>query len=594
MSDERKEPNTGDAEVDEALSEESQPAPTQRSRRRRRRTSAAPAPVGAPVTPEPEPDTAGVPDDALADEYVDTSAFYRFSAFLGLAAAGAFAGAVVLYNTQGTFSKEVLALLLVALVLGVLYAIPRTEEILAWLRTRTARQGGSVTLASVAVLGLLVVGNWLANRHSQQWDLTAARRYTLSDQTVKILNSLKSDVTVTAFFPSRQEDTFTRGTRQLLQQYARRSSHIKLTFVDPEVNPGLAQQYQITSYPVTVFQSGERKEEATGLTEQDFTSALLKLSRTEQKKVYFLQGHQERDIDGSAQTSYSAASDGLKRENYDVEKLSLLQTQNVPDDAAVVIIAGPRAPLLDPEKQALDTYLDKGGKILYLAEPRQDVGLDPLLDKWQLKLDDDIVIDPGRNYIGDPLSPAPVPQTGHRISTSLPDLLLPGSRSVSSKPSAGADYAISPLLKTTDRSWGETNFTAQAKFDPGEDIQGPLTLAIAVNRSEPSPTFSPGATPTPQGQSAPPVPKGRIVLVGNAEFASNAYFSQVLGNRDFFINSVDWLAEDEDLISIRAEPQGQAPVVLTNQSQVLVFYSSVVFIPAAVLLLGGVVWWQRR
>ncbi len=573
-----------DPEIQQALAESTAPTPPRRRARRRRAGGAA----AAAPPPEPEP---LVPE---LDDYADGSAFYRFSAFLGLAAAAVFAGAVVTFNAQGTFTKEVLALLIVAVVLGVLYAIPRTEEMLAWLRTRSARQGGSVTLVSVAVVGLLVVGNWYANRHSHQWDLTAARRYTLSDQTVKILKSLDKDVKVTAFFPSRQEDSFTRGTRQLLQQYARRSSHIQLQFIDPEVNPGAAQQYEIKSYPVTIFQAGDRKEETTGLSEQDFTSSLLKLSRTEQKKVYFLQGHQERDISAGAQTGYNSATEGLKRENYDVATLSLLATQKVPDDVAVVIIAGPRAPFLDPEKQALDEYLDRGGHVLFLAEPRQDVGLDALLDKWQLKLDNDIVVDPGRNYIGDPLSPAPVPQSGHRITSSLPDILLPGSRSITTKQGAGAAWVIAPLLKTTDRSWGETNFQAQSRMDPGEDIQGPLTVAIAVNKGEPTPTFNPAATPTPTTQTAAKTPKGRLVLVGNAEFASNAYFGQVLGNRDFFINSVNWLAEDEDLISIRAQPQGSPPIVLTNQSQVLVFYTSVVFIPLAVLLLGGAIWWQRR
>jgi ABC-type uncharacterized transport system involved in gliding motility auxiliary subunit len=534
-------------------------------------------------------------EDYVADEFADGSAFYRFSAFLGLAAAAVLAAAVVTYNTVGTFSKEVLALLIVAVVLGILYVIPRLDELGNWMRSRSARQGSNVTLASVGVIGLLIVGNWYANRHSPQWDLTAAKRYTLSDQTVKILNKLDKDVTVIAFFPSQQQDSFTRGTKDLLQLYARRSPHIKLQFVDPEVNPGAAQQYNITSYPVTIFQQGDRKEQTTGLTEQDFTSTLLKLSQTEQKKVYFLQGHQERDIGSTAQNGYSAAVDGLKKENYVVDTLSLITTGKVPDDAAVVIIAGPRAPLLDPEKQALDDYLNnRGGHVLLLTEPRQDVGLQPLLDKWYVQLDNDIVVDPGRNYIGDPLSPAPIPQTGHRISTSLPDVLMPGARSVTIKPGAGSDFAIAPLLKTTDRAWGETDFSSAAKFDQGVDVAGPLTLAVAVNQTDPTQGINPAATPTPATQSTPSKPKGRLVVVGDTEFASNTYFSQVLGNHDFLINSVDWLAEDEDLISIRATPQNNPPVVLTNQSQVMVFYTSVVFIPAAVLLAGAVVWWQRR
>jgi ABC-type uncharacterized transport system involved in gliding motility auxiliary subunit len=331
------------------------------------------------------------------------------------------------------------------------------------------------------------------------------------------------------------------------------------------------------------------------MTEQDFTSALLKLTRTEQKKVYFVQGHQERDPDNPQQPGYNQAMEALKRENYVVDKLSLLATQTVPADAAVVVIAGPRAPFLDPEKQALQDYLDRGGKVFMLLDPRQDIGLNDVLDKWYVQLSDDLVIDPGRNYIGDPLALLPSPQSSHRITSSLPDLILPGTRSVSVKQGAGSDVAIVPLLRTSDRSWSETNFTAQARPDP-EDRPGPISVAVAVNRLDPTAPIVPGGpppTPTPAA-GAPQTPKGRLVVVGNSEFASNTYLGQVLGNRDFFINSVNWLAEDEDLISVRATPAVAPPIILSNQAQVLVFYTSVVFMPLAVLLLGGVIWWQRR
>lgn len=535
-------------------------------------------------------------ENTSADEYADGTAFYRFSALLGLTGAVLFAVAIVAYNVAGVFTRNVLGLLLVAGVLGVLYAIPRLDQIGAWFRTRAARQGGNVTLASVAFIGLLVVGNWFANRHSPQWDLTATRRYTLSDQSLKVVNSLDRDVKITAFFPSRQEAAFTRGTRDLLRQYARRSPRLTLEFIDPDINPGAARQFDIKSYPVTIFQAGDRKEETAGVTEQDFTSALLKVTRTEKKKVYFLQGHQERDTDSAQPNGYNAAAEGLRRENYLVEKLSLLSTQTVPEDAAVLVFAGPRAPLLEPELKSVEDYLERGGHILLLVEPRQDSGLSALLDRWYISLGNNIVVDPGRNYSGDPLTPAPEPQAGHRITTTLPTLLLPGSRSVAIKPGAGSDFAIAPLLRTTDRSWGEANIGGPYRPDPPEDVLGPLTVAVAVNKTDPVQSITPGAAPAPAPTAVPgeKQPRGRMVVVGNAEFATNTYFNQVLGNRDFFINSVNWLAEDEDLISIRAEPQDSAPIVLTNQSQVLVFYASVVFIPLSVLLLGAAIWWQRR
>jgi ABC-type uncharacterized transport system involved in gliding motility auxiliary subunit len=558
-----------------------------------------------PAQPVAGGSVAAAGDDRAAGEYPaeypgeypasaegDASAFYRFSAALGVLALVLLAGAAVWYSVVSRVDRNVGVLVAIAALLGVLYVIPRAGELSSALRSRTARQGGSATLLSVAFIGLLVVGNWFANRHSPQWDLTAAKRYTLSDQTLKIVRSLDRDVKVTAFFPSRQEDTYIRGTKDLLRQYDRQSERITLEFIDPDLNPGAARQYDIQSYPITVFQAGDRKEQTTGVTEQDFTSALLKLTRTQQKKVYFVQGHQERDPDSAQQNGLSQAVDALKRENYAVDKLNLLTTPRVPDDAAVLVIAGPRSPFSDAERQALADYLGRGGHVFFLAERGQDVGLAPLFEQWHVSINNDVVVEEERAYLGDPLTPVPVVQGGHRISSSLPNLLLPASRSVAIRPGAGSELAIAPLLTTSQRSWADSNLNPPFQFNPGEDKQGPFNLAVAVNRADPAPAFSPGATPTPSaGDQAP---KGRLVVVGNTEFASNNLLSQVLGNRDFFVNSVNWLAEDEDLISIRATPAGAPPIVLTAQSQWLVLYASVVFVPLAVLLLGGVVWWQRR
>ena len=530
------------------------------------------------------------PEPQASDPLQDGSAFYRFSAFLGVLALAIVAGALVWFNINGTFDRTVGALLFIAAVLGVLYAIPRWEEISGALGTRSARRGGSSTVMSVAFIGLLVVGNWYVNRHSPQWDLTPVGRYTLSDQTKRILKGLDRDVKITAFLPT-EHDPFVRGTKDLLRRYALETSRVTVEFIDPERNPGSARQFDITGTTIAIFQAGDRREETTGFTEQDFTSALLKLTRTTRKKIYVVQGHQEHDPDSAQPEGYSQVVDSLKRENYEVEKLNLLSPDGVPANAAAVVLAGPQSPLLEPERLALQAYLDRGGSLFALGNPDTDLGIREILDKWQVQLNDDVVIDPAQ-YYRDPRVPVPQPIVGHRISSSLTTMLLPYARSVSIKQGAGSEFVIAPLLRSTDRAWGETNLTpgSQAQPTPGEDTMGPVNFASAVNKAPGAPTFAPNATPVPAGTET----KGRIVVVGNSEFASNAYAGIAPGNRDFFVNSINWLAEDEDLISIRAVPNEATPIVLTNQAQGLLLYVTVLFIPLAVLLTGGLIWWQRR
>jgi len=522
------------------------------------------------------------------------SAFYQFSAWLGVAALGALVAAVVSSSLAGGFGRETIAFLAAAALLGALYVIPRWAELRETLAGRQFRTGSNVGVLSAAVIGILVVLNIFAARYGGELDLTATRQFTLSDQTRKVLQGLPGPVQATAFFPAGDESgPAGRGARALLEKYARQSGgKLRVEFVDPELSPSVAQRFGITTYPITVFQMGERREQTTGLTEQDFTSTLLKLSKNERKKVYILQGHNELDPDSVDRNGFSAAAEALKQENYDVATLSLIQQPAIPEDAAVLLIPGPRVPIPDAQREAISQYLDRGGRVFLLVGPAMRSGLEPLLESWYVKLEEGIVLDPGRSYAGDPFTPAPLPQRGHRITTSLPELLFPAARPIRIISGAPDEVRLAPLLRTTDRAWGETTPpgpTAPPRLDEGQDSRGPLTLALAVNRVEKQ-----QATPTPGVPPPEPKSRGRLVVAGSVAFATNDLVTNVLGNRDFLVNAVNWLAEEEALISIRAAAAAAPQVFMTNRGSILTFYMVVVFIPLAVFLWGAVVWWQRR
>lgn len=530
------------------------------------------------------------------DEQDQASPFYRLSGLLGILGVLALVGAVVAMTAAGTITRLAMALYLLAAALLASFLAPRVEELGELLSSRTARQGYSVVAFSVAVIGILVLVNVVANRYSQQLDITAARQFTLSDQTVKVIEQVNQPVRITAFFP---EDEFLQRAEDLLGRYARQSPHITVEVIDPLRQRAAAEQAGIRSYPVAVFEQGELREETLGLSEQDFTSALLKLTRPEQKKVYFLTGHGERDPDGFDQNGYSAVAEALRRENYVVEKLSLVNEREVAADAAVVVLAAPRTPLLDFETTALRDYLDGGGALLVVADPQGETDLNAVVEGWGVRLRDDLVVDPARFVPPDPGVIIPVPEFGHRISSSLPaTTVLSLARSLAVDEDLPDDLEIRPLLNTSDRAWGETNLTEPAvEFNAGEDHQGPLTVAVAINQRDPVPSFAggqPPPTPTPVLEGVEPERKGRLVVLGDADFAANGLLSQLPTNLDLVINSVNWLAEEEELISIRATPANVAPVVLGRQQSIVVFYFTVVFVPVAVLLLGVVVWWQRR
>ena len=444
---------------------------------------------------------------------------------------------------------------------------------------RRARYGANALVLTLAFVGILVAINYIAYQFPKRWDLTADKTHTLDQVTLDTLAQLPEKVEATAFFTQRMP----RGAAEsLLDQYAF-ASHGKFTykFVDPEAQPALAQQAGITRDGTIVFRMGDRVEKVTTPTEEEFTSALVRLMHPTQHKVYFLTGHGERSPDARQETGYAAAKGELENKNYTVDTFSLLKRAAVPDDADVVIIAAPQEPLAPEEIQALQDFLDNGGGVMVLLEPdlTPDAQPDPLVaflqTQWHLDLTPDVIIDPMSN-------PATVVVSytygEHEITAPLKTLasIFPTARTVMPPQDFPEGFLITTLVESEPKAWGETGIESlqnqQVKQDE-KDIPGPVSLAVAAENTQ---------------------THGRLVVVGDADFASNAYYA-AYANADFFLNSVDWLSNQQELIHLN--PHTPTPrVMLTPQQSVLgwLFLLLIFALPAAVLVAGIVVWWRRR
>jgi ABC-type uncharacterized transport system involved in gliding motility auxiliary subunit len=435
-------------------------------------------------------------------------------------------------------------------------------------------------VAVVAFLGILILANFLADRHHRRVDLTETGEYTLSPQTIQILSDLDEPIKVTAFFT--QGDYGEQELKDLLTEYSYRTDKISYEFVDPDIDPFTAQQYEITSYGTVVFESSGRRQDIVTVDEQEITGAILKVSRESQKVVYFLTGHGERDASGYDEIGYSGVKDHLEKDNYVVSTLNLAISGTVPSDASVLIVAAPQSPLLEQESAAIKTYLQQGGKALVMQEPNDEPVLSDVLAGWGLGYADDVIIDPQRALFGmDALSPVVDSFSYSEITRDLPTVVMVTARSVTRTLEQPENMSILPLVESSDASWGETDFEAltrqEANYDEGDDLAGPLAMVMSVEAYG----EAEGAAGT------------RLVVFGDSDFAANGNMS-LGGNVDLFLNSVDWLAEEEELISIRPEAVVSRELVLSAGQARFLQYSSVIFLPATVLLVGAVVWWRRR
>jgi ABC-type uncharacterized transport system involved in gliding motility auxiliary subunit len=439
-------------------------------------------------------------------------------------------------------------------------------------------------LAGVLALALLGFVDALAARHSWRVDLTAGKRYTLAPQSIKVVEALEEPVKVTAFFGEAQPGR--QRFNELMGQYAYSGSKLTYEIVDPDRQPALARRYKVNSYGTIVAERGDREERFFTVSEEAVTNALVKVSRNEKKKVYFLTGHGEHGIDDTGKNGYSFVREALERENYEVEPLLLLRAEAVPADAAAVVVAGPTADILPVEVKLLDAYVERGGKLLVLVDPGDVPALEGFLKARGIVLVADILLDRMSRLFGaDPRMPVVSQYTPHPITNEFEMAsFFPLARSVGPMNDPPEGVEVQALASTGGGSWAETDLASLDKgevaFDEGKDVGGPVPVAAVATI---------GAK-TKEGASAS---SARLVVFGDSDFASNTHLN-LSGNATLVLNTVSWLAEEEDLIAIRPRSGGSKPLLMTPMQGRLLFWLSVVAVPLAVVLLGGGVMWRRR
>lgn len=493
-------------------------------------------------------------------------------------------------------------LAIAGLVCMLAYMASQWREIIDLFSGRQARYGALASVGVLVALGIVGAANYIGARQNKRWDLTDAKQYSLSDQTRNVLQKLDSPLQILVF---ATEPEFP-GFRDRLREYEYASKQVTTQYIDPDKQRTLAQENAIQQYGTVLFKYKGRTERVTQNTEQELTNGIIKAVSGQQRKVYFTQGHGEKDPTNTERGGYGTLGDTLKRENYTVEKLVLAQAGSVPADASVVVVAGPQSDFYPPEIQALESYLDKQGKVLLLIDPPATVaGAQPtsLLDlarKWGFEVGNDLVLDAsgmGRLIGTDASVPVAATYPAHPITERF-DLLtaFPLARSVT--PATGnPDRTAQTFVQSSDRSWAEADMAAvlarkgEVSLDVSKgDKAGPVSLAAAVSVPAPAEPAKEGEAKKDQPDT--PKPETRLAVVGDSDFGTNGVLG-VQGNRDLFMNMIGWLSQQENLISIRPREASDRRITLTATQQAWISWTALLFIPAAVFGIGILSWWRR-
>ncbi len=482
------------------------------------------------------------------------------------------------------------------MVLGVLLLLAALvldfRKVKGALTGRRGRFGAGTTLMASLFLGITLLINGISVSAYQRFDITKLARFTLTEQTKDVLKKLDKPVQALCFFVTAK-DTYGIATyaENLINEYKNYSDMLTYKVIDPDESTETARKYGVFQYQSVVFESDDSKRmiypsqimsfDSEGNVqsieaEHAFTSALLEVTGTAQKSIYFLTGHGEASLTGT----YSYVLNGLKDDLYKVNELDLMSFSIIPEDCAVLVIASPRTPLTDAEVEAINNYLADGGQALIMADPGFPEQLNQILTRWGLKFDNGTVID----RVSSLGSRSDIPRVlgGNNYFYTIGLSLIsyfPGSVGVSYT-SEDTATPWPTLVATSSASFLDTDFVNLESSTYSEekgDILGPISIGMLVD----------GALTDNQDKWT------RIIALGDSDFVSNEHYGQV-NNSDLLLNCISWLADETKLISIRRAVLPYRRLVVNDDQSKFITYSSLMIPPIIVLLIGGIIWWYRR
>ena len=494
-----------------------------------------------------------------------------------------------------------------------------------WWQWRSTQSGTNALISTLAVVVILGLVNFMAVRYPVRVDFTEQKTFSLAPQTRNVLAALQKPVEVLVFIgndPSAPEtqSQIVLQNQLLLKEYQRqRPDFFKFRFIDPQAEPGLARKHNVRNLgDISLVYNQRMKLLSSGLSEVNLTPAIALLTNNRRATAYVIQGHNEVPLSGFTE-SLAGSVNQLKLEGVTVKPLNLSLQKQIPDDADVIVIAGPKLPLLKEEISLINTFLKQGGNLFLMLDPEVDVGFNPILKSLGVTLDTRLIVDPKHVRLA---WPAAVDYGDHPITRSFSQKLsfFPFAQAIDTQDQPG--QKVTKLLQTSEETWAEADLTGQKiQFNPAQDRKGPLTLGIAIKRSlsapapsesstapQPSPEASPPPTPkesptptpapsessaTPQpipGASPSPTPKGaptptpnpskplstddippptspqgsqaeitgdaaRLVIIGDSDFAKDDPYFEQTVNRDIFVNAVSWLITDGDDPTLSIRPK---------------------------------------
>jgi len=440
----------------------------------------------------------------------------------------------------------------------------------------------------VLFLMLMVLLGYLASQYRIAKDITQANRNILTQGSVNVLKQMKAPVNITVFATkddAASGDVFRKGIVDFVARYQREKKDVRLAFVNPSEEPKLAQDAGVKVDGEVVVEYQKRVEHITPpFAEQEFTNLLVRLSRTNQRPVMYLDGHGERNLIGVKNHDIGEFGKQLEAKGFKFANPDLTIAQAVPSNGAMLVIASPQVDISEIEAKKIKAYLEAGGNLLWLLDDDNLRGLKEVADYLGLQISPGVVMDMASAQYGADARVSFASLYGeHPITTNfMLRTLFPEAHEVSAQDSFEQGWKVSKLVEVAPNGWLDAEKlpkNAKPEFNEAKDKRGPINVGVALERVYGK-----------KGQ--------RVVVMGNANFLSNTFITNG-GNLDFGVNIINWLAGDDNLITIQPMPLKDVNVTIpdTDMGRIVawtVFHGFQYFIPLGFMIAGFFLWWKRR
>jgi hypothetical protein len=444
------------------------------------------------------------------------------------------------------------------------------------LRWQLGIQSGIFVILLAVVVALLA---YLAHQYRYEKDVTRNARNTLSAATLGALQQMQGPLRVTAY-AVRQDaggSNVHRMIEERVRNYQRAKRDLELRVIDPREQPKAAAEAGLRSPNALVIEYQRRSEQIPlgEFNEQNFANALVRLLRGANSLVLWLDGHGERKLDGPANHDLGSFGQQLREKGFSTSSINLALAQEVPANAALLVVTHPQVELQPAETEKLLSYVDRGGNLLWLIDTEPLRGLQPLAEKLGLVLTPGTVIDPAlAPRSGPPVFAVAANYARHPVAGTLQyNTLFPHARQIGADDGAG--WRVTPLIDVAPRGWVETGkLDAKSTFDKSRDFPGPVNIATALERTA--------------GDR-----EQRVIVVGTGHFLSNSFIGNG-GNLALGVSMMNWLAGEDALVTIDPRPAADTRLEVGTLHLYAIAVIVLLLLPLIFAVTGGVVWWRRR